>query len=418
MVLAWRGPMKFNWQPGNRVSLLVNGEGFYPRVFDAIAKARRTVLIETFILFEDKVGMALHKALCEAARRGVVVHLTVDGWGSYELSEAYLGALVEAGVHVHIFDQQPRILPWRFKVFRRLHRKIVAIDARIAFVGGINYGIDHLAEFGAQAKIDYAVELEGPVVEDIHCFVEATVSPTWHWLRLWQQQRRRARQPRSGRAAGSATVLFVTRDNREHFYDIESHYRAAIRSARREVMIANAYFFPGYRLLRDLRAAARRGVRVTLILQGKQADMAIVPIANRLLYRFLLPPGVRIYEYCERPLHGKVALADDEWATVGSSNLDPTSLALNLEANVFIRDRAFNQALREELTQRLSHCHAVDPAAIPPRSFWQTAVSLFVLRLLRRFSAWARWLPRHRPRLHSMLPRPPAVPARERRSGT
>lgn len=121
----------------------------------------------------------------------------------------------------------------------------------------------------------------------------------------------------------------MTRDNAAHADDIERHYRIAIRAARRRIVIANAYFLPGYRLLKGLRDAARRGVEVTLILQG-HPDMPWVTAATRSLYHYLLPAGVRIVEYCRRPFHGKVAVVDDEWATVGSSNLDPLSLWLNL----------------------------------------------------------------------------------------
>ena len=151
-------------------------------------------------------------------------------------------------------------------------------------------------------------------------------------------------------AAGEADALFVTRDNAEHRSDIERHYRIAIRTARRRVVIANAYFFPGYRLLREMRRAARRGVDVRLILQG-MPDMPIVKFAASMLYHHLVVAGVRIYEYCERPLHGKVALTDEHWSTVGSSNLGPLGLALNHEANVMIRDGRFNGQLHEHLGQ-------------------------------------------------------------------
>ena len=139
-----------------------------------------------------------------------------------------------------------------------------------------------------------------------------------------------------------------------HTNDIERHYRAAIRSARERIVIANAYFFPGYRLIKELRRAARRGVDVRLILQG-EPDMPIVKTAASMLYHHLLHAGVRIYEYCERPLHGKVALMDDRWSTVGSSNLDPLSLSLNLEANVVVRDAAFNALLYERLDHLMQH---------------------------------------------------------------
>ena len=193
----------------------------------------------------------------------------------------------------------------------------------------------------------------------------------------------------------------MLRDNHQHRADIERQYRVAIRSARRDIIIANAYFFPGYGLLRDLRRAARRGVSVSLILQG-EPDMPIVKIAARLLYQYLMAAGVRIHEYCERPLHGKVAVVDDDWATVGSSNLDPLSLTLNLEANLFIRCREFNRELRASLERlRRRHCSEVREELFQYPRLLRFTVRTFLLPTLRRLPSWVRWLPDHRPSIDS-----------------
>jgi cardiolipin synthase len=395
--------MKTRWVGGNRVTLLINGESFFPRVFECIAAAEREILLETFIWFEDKVGLALHAALLTAARRGVQIDVTVDGYGSPDLSPAFISALTQAGVRVHVFDPSPRLWGYRTNMFRRMHRKIVVIDGTRAFVGGINYAADHLADFGPTAKQDYAVEIEGPLVAQIQHYARSQ-------LLIGQREPPRLRdrlfrhKPPSPvnttlPAAGQVETLFVTRDNREHTSDIERHYRIAIRGARQRIIIANAYFFPGYRLLRQLRRAARRGVDVRLILQG-EPDMPIVKIAARLLYHHLLVAGVKIYEYRERPLHGKVALTDDEWSTVGSSNLDPLSLSLNLEANVIIKDRAFNQFLGEHLAQLMqTSCKQILIADVAEAGLWVTVRSFFVFHLLRRYPAWFGWLPAHTPRL-------------------
>jgi cardiolipin synthase len=394
--------MASRWIEGNDIGLLENGEEFFPRVFACIANAKQEVLLETFILFEDKVGLQLHQALVAAAARGVQVDLTIDGFGSPDLSDRFIDTLIEAGVRIHVFDPGKRFLGWRWNVLRRMHRKIVVVDGTTAFVGGINYSADHLADFGPDAKQDYAVEVRGPLVAEIHRFAHTMLAQGQRYEphRQWWRWRKRMRSiahhvPR----AGNAAAMFVVRDNGEHSSDIERHYRIAIRAARHRVVIANAYFFPGYRFMRELRRAARRGVEVSLILQG-QPDMQIVKTAATMLYHQLLVTGVRIYEYGERPLHGKVALMDDEWATVGSSNLDPLSLALNLEANVIIRDRAFNQGLydRLELMMRRS-CTQVEPEAFGPVSGWQVARSFLAFHFTRLYPGLATWLPRHVPRL-------------------
>ena len=398
------------WVSGNSFELLENGEEFFPRVFDSIAGARHEVVVETFILFEDKVGLALHAALLAAALRGVQIDLTIDGFGSPDLSAGFIAALTQAGVRVHVFDPAPRLWGMRTNVFRRMHRKIVVIDGRRAFVGGINYSADHLADFGAGAKQDYAVQVEGPIVGQIHTFVHKALAAGQHNAQksiaspLGERLADRAQTLAQGwnavpGPAGSAVAVFVTRDNRLHTTDIERHYRIAIRAARARVVIANAYFFPGYRLLKDLRRAARRGVKVQLILQG-EPDMAIVKIAANMLYHHLLSAGVQIFEYCEKPLHGKVAVADSEWSTVGSSNLDPLSLSLNLEANVIIRDRAFNQLLGDRLEHLIAHnCKQITAADLVEPTWWRAVRSFFVFHLLSRFPAWAGWLPAHTPRL-------------------
>lgn len=391
------------WQPGNHFTLLENGEAFFPAVFEAIAQAKREVILETFILFEDKVGTALHKVLVEAARRGVQVDVLIDGFGSPNLSPQFIGELTAAGVRIRVFDPQKPLLGIRANVLRRMHRKIVVIDGEVAFIGGINYSADHLLDFGPEAKQDYSVKVRGPVVGDIHRFVRAAIKephgPRRWWFHRKQAQHQRQEPTHQQPHAGTAHALFVTRDNNHHRDDIERLYRVAIRSAKKRVWIANAYFFPGYRLLRELRRAARRGVDVRLILQGTP-DMPIVKFGAELLHDHLLRAGVRIYEYCQRPFHGKVALADDEWATVGSSNLDPLSLALNLEANVVIRDVDFNRQLAERLDKLVCEsCREVEPEGSGKPKLWHVVRSFVVFHVLRRFPYWATWLPRHTPAL-------------------
>jgi len=407
--------VKARWIGGNEARLLENGEEYYPRVFEAIASAHRQVLIETFILFEDKVGDELRRALVDAGRRGVQVDLTVDGYGSSDLTDAFLSTLTEAGVRVHVFDPRPKIFGFRRNLFRRMHRKIVVVERALrAFVGGINFSADHLADFGPMAKQDYAVEVRGPIVGMIHRFALRMLPRERRrslrellggWL-----ERRRERAASQAQAAPRDGVLaaFVVRDNGAHRNDIEHQYRVALRAARSYACLANAYFFPGYRLLRDMRRAARRGVRVDLILQG-EPDMPIVRIAARMLYAHLLRAGVRIHEYCERPLHGKVAVVDDEWATVGSSNLDPLSLSLNLEANLMLRDRAFASELRRRLGCLIEeHCKAMEPGAARNSGLWRLVPGFVVFHVLRRFPKWATWLPTHEPRLHTVGMRPDA----------
>jgi cardiolipin synthase len=390
--------MKPRWRDGNCVNLLENGEEFFPRVFEAIRQARVRVYIETFILADDNVGIELLEALSEATARGVEVDVLADGFGSEPLGEDYRARMAQAGVRLHIYEPRRRLFGVRTNLFRRLHRKIVLIDGALAFVGGINFCCDQLLETGPKALQDYAVELRGSVVADIDDFVIRS--------RTAPNLPSRGREPASSEAAadGAARVRFVTRDNHRHPTGIEREYRAAIRAAQREILIANAYFFPGYRLLRALRNAARRGVRVTVVVQGNP-DMPIVTIVARWLYHYLVPAGVRVYEFCERPMHAKVAVIDGRWATVGSSNLDPLSLSLNLEANVIIDDAAFSEELGTRLRTLLEKsCQPVTAARVPRRTWWRTFSNVFVFHFLRHYPRWAQRIPTARPHIERIAP--------------
>lgn len=392
--------MTVKWTEGNAFELLENGEGFFPAVFEAIGAAKSSVIIETFIIFDDAVGRALQDALCEAAQRGVQIDVTADGYGTADLPDAYVERLLQAGVRLHVFDPKPRRFGFRTNLFRRLHRKIVVVDSEIAFVGGINFGADHLIKEGPTSKQDYAVKVRGPVVADIESDALRLLALGSRERSFWRRLRWRRRA--SEGHPGGVVAAWVTRDNNEHTNDIEQHYRIGIRAARHDITIANAYFFPGYSLLRDLRSAAKRGVRVRLILQG-EPDMPAARFAATMLYDYLLSAGVQIYEYCERPFHGKVATVDGQWATVGSSNLDPLSLALNLEGNVMVRDANFAGELQERLESLISsQCRLMERGSRPRRRIQRVLVGVFVFHFLRRFPAWAGWFPARKPRLATL----------------
>jgi cardiolipin synthase len=380
------------WTSDNRIELLENGEQFFPRAFQAIADAKREILLETFILFEDKVGLQLHRALSDAAARGVQVAVTVDGYGSPEFSEAFIAALKQAGVVFRMFDPSARLFGLRTSIFRRLHRKILAIDERLALVGGINFSEEHLGDFGPMAKQDYAVAVEGPLARRIHHFARSIG-------RVKRADEHASRVSNGRGATDGARAAFVFRDNERHRNDIEQQYLDAIRGASHRVIIANAYFFPGVRILHALRNAARRGVKVQLILQG-QPDMPLVRLASHQLYGYLIRHGVEIYEYCKRPLHAKVAVVDDEWATVGSSNLDPLSLWFNLEANVLMIDRRFNRELQCHLTTlQTEYCQRMALPESAGMRIWRLPAVFLTFHLVRYFPRFAGWLPAHQPHI-------------------
>lgn len=331
----------------NDVVLLENGTQYFPALEAAIDLASCEIYLETYIYEDDQTSRRITNALSRAAKRGVRVRVLVDGFGGRSFVAGPMGALQAAGVTVLIYRQEIRLISLRRHRLRRLHRKLVVIDARVAFVGGINI-LDDLTEGGPlQPRFDYAVRVEGPVVAQI----VATVRRMWRlvsWAHLRRREKGVTHAPLMARPAGKVRAGFVIRDNLGHRRDIEDAYLRAIHRAREEVVIASAYFFPGRRFRRALTLASRRGVRVILLLQGL-SDHPLLAYATRALYPYFLGRGIRLFEYHRSYLHAKVAVVDCHWATVGSSNIDPFSLLLAREANLVIEDHALAQQLRDSL---------------------------------------------------------------------
>jgi cardiolipin synthase len=338
--------------PGNRLGLLRSGREYFPALISAIETAQREVWLECYIFADDPAGRAVADALVRAARRGVLVRVLVDGWGARHYLTPPLEQLLVAG-GVDVMRYRPDIAPWNFRSnrLRRLHRKLCHVDGRIAFVGGINV-IDDLHTPGHKPpRVDFAVSIEGPLLGPIIY----TMQRVWAIVEMSQLRSSDVplfpEPPRIGRV-GNQTAKFVVRDNLRHRRDIERSYLAAILTARREIVIATAYFFPGAEFRRALIAASARGVAVTLLLQAR-VEFRLLHHASRALYGQLLEAGVAIQEYHRSFLHAKVAVVDSRWATVGSSNIDPYSFLMAREANVFVRDGYFAEQLRFELVSMI-----------------------------------------------------------------
>lgn len=336
--------------PGNRLTLLESGRQYFPALLAAIDAARHEVHLESYIFEADEIGQQVLDALVRAARRGARVRLLLDGFGCRHFPPQAARQLRLAGVQLMFHRPELGLLHLRRHRLRRMHRKLALIDARIGFVGGINIIDDRRA--GTGMAYDYAVQVEGPVVAEMW----QAMRRLW-WLVRWSQLRRR---PRLGRGvepslepAGDQLAEFLVRDNLRHRRDIEEAYLGAIRAAQREIILANAYFLPGRRFRHALVQAAKRGVRVVLLMQGR-TDHRFYQLAARALYRHFLDNGVEIHEYHAGFLHAKAATVDDDWATVGSSNIDPFSLLLSREANLVVRDRQFTGELRASLQRALS----------------------------------------------------------------
>ena len=338
--------------PGNQVTLLHNGEDYFPAIEAAFDQARHEIYLETYIYENDATGQRIADALKRAALRGVSVYLLIDGYGSKGLPRSMLDYLREGGVKALVF--RPKISPWTFRRerLRRMHRKIAVVDREIAFVGGINIINDREATADVPPRYDYAVAVEGPLVEEIRLSAKRHWSMV-AWSRFRKGTSRGGALPVSNFAGGEMSAAFLVRDNFRHRRDIEAAYMRAIEQAKSEIILAHAYFLPGLDFRHALVDAAKRGVRVVLLLQGK-VEYIIQHYASRALYGNLLDAGIEIYEYRKSFLHAKVAVIDGHWATVGSSNIDPFSLLLSREANVVVDDEGFGETLRQSLKQTVA----------------------------------------------------------------
>jgi cardiolipin synthase len=337
--------------PGNAVDLLRSGREYFPALLEAVAQARHEVWIETYIFADDAAGNRVADALVAAAQRGVAVRVLVDGWGArHFLTPGLQKRLSNGGVRV--LKYRPEVAPWQFRShrMRRLHRKIVQVDGKVAFVGGINIIDDMNTPGHKPPRVDFAVRVRGPLLG----LIVPTMQRLWEIVKLFEFEGDRADRTDGDEEtlyvarAGDTTAKFIVRDNLRHRRDIERAYLAAIRTAQHEIIIASAYFFPGIRFRRELIAAAGRGVEVTLLLQAR-VEYLLLHYASRAFYGQMIDAGIAIQEYSRSFLHAKVAVIDNRWATVGSSNIDPYSLLMAREANIVVRDTLFAGRLRAEL---------------------------------------------------------------------
>lgn len=374
--------MKATFLGGNRITLLENGSDYFPALIAAIDGAAAEIYLESYIFADDATGRAVAAALARAAQRGIAARVLVDGFGAPDFQASLGRDLIAQGAEVQIYRPDVARLRLRRHRLRRLHRKLAVIDRRIAFIGGINVIDDMDTQREMPPRFDYAVAIEGPLLEPVH----RAARHLWQLVR-WASFRHRLPEPTAVPAlpppCGEVEAAFVVRDNLRHRRDIEEAYLDAIEAAREEVVLANAYFLPGRRFRHALMAAAARGVRVVVLLQGR-VEYVLLHYATQALYGSLIAAGISVIEYRHSFLHAKVAVIDGLWATVGSSNIDPFSLLLAREANVVVRDAGFARRLRQSLEQAISqgstHIQAAD---LKKRSLFRRAASWLAYTVVR-----------------------------------
>lgn len=375
------------WRSEN---LFFDGDAFFKSLLDALGSARRSIQLESYIFERDELGQRVARQLVEAARRGVDVRVIVDGIGSAGWEARFGDWLRHNGVRYKVYHQ----LPWerysmaaalaRFsgffslleKINQRNHRKLCIIDGQRAFIGSMNISTVHLPSLqGSWAWRDLAICVEGEAVSELAAAFEHSWSSRRQRVASWL---RRPRQGRPGR------TLLVRHNSWRGLR--ERNYRDLLKrmlSAKHRIWITNSYFVPPGSLLRALKHAAQHGVDVRLLVP-RQSDVYFLPWVTAAFYFGLHRAGARVYEFLPAMLHAKSMLIDD-WAIVGSSNLNHRSIFHDLEADVVVTGPQTREALVEAFLKNLEQSHEIFSSGWRERSCWE--------RLLGRLALLGRyWL--------------------------
>jgi len=349
--------------PPSSVELLDGGAEAFPLMLAAIGSAKQRIHLEVYGFERDEIGVQFLEALQAAARRGIRVRVVVDGWGSMLAAGQIVGALRSAGCEARIYNPLVNLFLGRGW---RNHRKILLVDDQLAYVGGINIGDVYADQEIGGGWADIVVEIRG-----VACSILVK--------RIWGDKRE----------LPSKTDVRVMMPGLGGGRRLRRRYVKAIGRASKSVSLAHAYFLPDHRLVRSLTAAARRGVRVRLLVPGR-SDVPLARAATRRLYRKLLSAGIQIFEWTESVLHAKALVVDERRMLIGSFNLDPLSL-VNLEVLVDVEDPAVaakGEAWIADHCVRSREINAQAVAGSALRVWLLDALGLLVVGFVRVLARW------------------------------
>ena len=348
--------------PGHRLRLLFGGGEAYPAMLEAIASARSEVLLETYLWASDQNGRRFVDAVCIKAQEGVKIRCIIDGAGSFGFDGGDVDRMRSAGVRLAVFHP---VGPWRRRWGWQVrdHRKLLIVDGRVAFAGGMNLGNDYApVDWGGQGWNDVHAILEGPVLHDLARLFELSwrSSEPWNFEPAPHEARHPLLEPApvhgsSLRVQALAVGKFLGRRLIQH------QLQHAFSAARERIWIESAYFIPNRALRGSLKRAARRGVDVRVIVP-RHNDVPGLTDASRSTWASLMRAGVRIAEWVPGMLHSKTICIDGAWSMIGSYNLDARSLHYNWEVTLAVLDAATAARLEQKFTDDLQLSETVDPA--------------------------------------------------------
>ncbi|MFD2525736.1 phosphatidylserine/phosphatidylglycerophosphate/cardiolipin synthase family protein [Flavihumibacter stibioxidans] len=334
----------------NRVQLIRGGKQYFDSLVNLINGAKSSIHLQMYIVDDDETGMNIIGALMNAAGRGVQVFMLLDGYASQVLSRKVVKQIIDSGIRFRWFE--PLFRSPYFYFGRRLHHKVIVVDACRSLVGGVNISDRYNDTPGSDAWLDWAVLAEGEVAGRLFLICQ----DLWNKSGWGKKKTEKYKlQPALTEPPENSCLVRVRRqDWVRRRIEISASYLEMMENAREEILMMSSYFLPGRQLRRSMAAASKRGVRIRMIAAGK-SDVMLAKNAERYLYRWLLKNRVELYEYQASILHGKISCADGKWATVGSFNINFISAYASIELNLDVLDDDFSCTVQNELEEIISH---------------------------------------------------------------
>ncbi|MEP2667820.1 MAG: phospholipase D-like domain-containing protein [Cyclobacteriaceae bacterium] len=331
----------------NRVTLVTGGKDYFEHILQLINRAQDTLHLQTYIFKDDKTGRMVAEAIIHAAQRGVKVFLMLDGYASQGLHRDFINELRRVGVNFKFFE--PLFRSRQFYLGRRLHHKVCVVDLRFALVGGINIA-DHYNDLPHKPSwLDFALSVEGEIVSELFILCQKT----WNGFKPLKRIPKIETAPTFNFPKGDISLVRMRRNDWVRWKDeISLSYMELFQGAKSQITILSSYFLPGRVFRKAIRNARKRGVEITVIVAGI-SDVKIAKMAERFMYEWLLSNGIKIYEYNRTVLHGKLAICDDEWITLGSFNVNDISTYASVELNLDVKKPEFARELRRHLEQNV-----------------------------------------------------------------
>lgn len=358
----------------DNIELVHSGEDYFLRLRNIITEAKHEIHLQTYTFEDDITGLEIAEALKKAADRKVKIYILVDGYGSAKLPNAFLEDLGEYGINIRFFS--PLFSKNNFYLGRRLHHKVVVVDDEIVLIGGVNIANTYRGSNTEQAWLDYAVEIESKTIAQ-------PLQQVCKNIYLKKSSKKLNIIQSNFNNINETSVNILRNDRVLQRNEISNAYINALQKADKEVIIVASYFLPGIRLSNALKKAAKRGVKIKIILSGV-SDLPIVMRATHYLYSSLLKQNIELFEWKKSVLHGKLAVADSKWSTIGSFNLNHLSSYASIEMNAEINSPEFSKNLYNHLIDIIGQCEKISSQTLIVRNgIFARFINWIAYRLIR-----------------------------------